>query len=124
MTENHVQVWIKALYFRYYKNENLNTEINTHCLEQDNQSNPSKCDKVLLSTHTNENESVLTITVNVSTGRIHAQGRLSKEWGAKEFDHLLAMVNTSEDIWKTNSMKPFMEIILRKERNSQQPMHN
>ena len=123
-TENRVQIWIKALYFRYYKNDDLNnTEINTRWLEQENQINPSKCDKVLLSIHANENENVLTIIVNVSTGRIQAQGRLFKEWGAKEFDHLLAMVNTSEDTWKTDNMKPFMEIILRKERNSHQPTH-
>jgi hypothetical protein len=99
-----------------------NTEIITRWLEQENQDNPSKCDKISLSFHTKENENVLTITVNVTAGHIKAQGRFYKEWGAKEFDQLLAMVNSPQNTWKVDNIKPFVESILKEDKIDVQPL--
>ncbi|CAB4014084.1 Hypothetical predicted protein, partial [Paramuricea clavata] len=122
-TEKRLPIWIKALFCRYHENGGINnTKIITRWLEQENQDNPSKCDKISLSFHTKENENVLTITVNVTAGRIKAQGRFYKEWGAKEFDQLLAMVNSPQDTWKVDNIKPFVESILKEDKIDLQPL--
>ena len=122
-TEKRLSIWIKALFCRYHENGRINnTKIITRWLEQENQDNPSKCDKISLSFQTKENENALTITVNVTAGRIKTQGRFYKEWGAKEFDQLLAMVNSPQDTWKVDNIKPFVESILKEDKTDLQPL--
>ncbi|CAB4028266.1 Hypothetical predicted protein [Paramuricea clavata] len=122
-TEKRLPILIKALFCRYHENGGIsNTKIITRWLEQENQDNPSKCDKISLSFHTKENENVLTITVNVTAGPIKAQGRFYKEWGAKEFDQLFAMVNSPQNTWKVDNIKPFVESILKEDKIDLQPL--
>jgi hypothetical protein len=123
ITEIRLLSWIKALYLRYYKHDgfNNNVDISTQWAEQENANNPSKCDKITITILVNDNDNALTITVNISTGRIEAKGRYIKEWGAKEFEHLLGMVNKPDETWDAESIKPFMKMITNKEKTSQQP---
>jgi hypothetical protein len=122
-TEIRLLSWIKALYLRYYKHDgfNNNADISTQWAEEENANNPSKCDKITITILVNDNDNALTITVNISTGRIEAIGRYIKEWGAKEFEHLLGMVNKPDETWDAESIKPFMKTITNKEKTSQQP---
>jgi hypothetical protein len=69
-TEICLPLWIKALYNRYCKNahNDMNKEpekINTKWLEQDNATNPPKCDKITLDILSNENENILTVHMTI-----------------------------------------------------------
>ena len=115
-TEKRLPLWINALFSRYHENDDINNmNIITRWLEVEKQDKPSKCDKISLSFHPNEKESILTITVNVTAGRIKAQGRLYKLWGAKEFEKLLAMVNSPPSTWDVDNMKSSVENFLKKD---------
>jgi hypothetical protein len=84
-TEEHLPMWIKALYLRHYKDGlyNNNMEINTRWLKQVNADDWTKCDEIVINILVNDKDNALTITVKASKGSIEAQGRFVKEWGAK-----------------------------------------
>jgi hypothetical protein len=44
-----------------------------------------------------------------------------KEWGADEFEHVLAMVSNPEDAMKTKSIDPFLRKITNKEKPNLKP---
>ena len=114
-TEKRLPIWIKALYSRYIENKNFNeTEINTSWQEIENPEDPAKCDKIILTFTNKENENVLSITINVTAGRMKAQGRLYKEWSEIEFQIVLDMVNASCDTWKYDNTTAFKDIIQKK----------
>ena len=58
-------------------------EINTRWLEQGNADDSTKCDEIVINILINDKDIALTITVKASKGRIEAQSRFVKEWGAK-----------------------------------------
>jgi hypothetical protein len=114
-TEKRLPIWIKALYSRYIENKNFNeTEINTSWQEIENPEDPAKCDKIILTFTNKENKNVLSITINVTAGRMKAQGRLYKEWSEIEFQIVLDMVNASCDTWKYDNTTAFKDIIQKK----------
>ena len=123
-TESRLPLWVKALYERYYKiegsNGDDNTKVETKWHEEGNQNQPTKCDKIVIEI-IYDGENVLTITVNISAGRIQVQGRLMKEWGAGEFEHVLAMVSNPEDAMKTKRIDPFLRKITNKEKPNLKP---
>jgi chromosome segregation ATPase len=45
-----------------------------------------------------------------------------KEWGAKEFDQLLAVVNSPQNTWKVDNIKLFVESILKEDKIDVQPL--
>lgn len=118
-TELRLPLWIKALYNRYYEikgsNNDNTAEIETTWDEQENPKQPTKCDKITIKIK-HDNEKVLTISVNISAGRIQVEGRLVKEWGSDEFEHVLAMVNNPDAAAKDEDIDPFLLRITNKKK--------
>jgi hypothetical protein len=101
-------------------NKELETILNTKWLEQDNATNPAKCDKITLYILSNENENILIITIYVNNGWIQAQRRLLQEWGANEFNNLIAMVNSPDTLWNNENIKPFLQTISKSKNDKTQ----
>ena len=112
--ERRLPVWIEAIYKKYMEYANNNTELCCKWLEQRNQNNENKSDKVTVHLCSAEKDNLLTITVDITTGRIDVQGRITKQWGSLEFDHLLNMVNEPQDKWDLEKTKLFSENIFHK----------
>jgi hypothetical protein len=96
-TEVRLISWIQALYFRYIAGLKENTELDVRWEEHEDINDPSKCDKIWLNlsrTGNNPNDNLLTITIYLSTGRIQIQGKSLTEWGNKEFDIILRMIDS------------------------------
>jgi hypothetical protein len=79
--EENILRWIKALYNRYYLGLNDNENITTRWEEQPTYNDPSKCDKIILHLEDNSKNSISTITIYNSTGRINIQGSYPKRMG-------------------------------------------
>ena len=100
-TEVRLISWIQALYFRYIAGLKENAELDVRWEEHEDINDPSKCDKIWLNlsrTGNNSNDNLLTITIYLSTGRIQIQGKSLTEWGNKEFDIILRMIDSDEKI--------------------------
>ena len=98
-TELRLPLWVEAVFNRYIQNEaynDENNEIRTKLREEDDPCNDSKCEELSVEI-IHKDETVLTITIFVTKGRIQIQGRLMKIWGSEEFDHVLAIVNKEEE---------------------------
>ena len=76
--ERSLPVWIEAIYKKYMEYANNNTELCCKWLEQRNQNNENKSDKVTVHLFSAEKDNLLTITVDITTGRIDVQGRITK----------------------------------------------
>jgi hypothetical protein len=82
----------------HYKHGFLNDgKIITHCEEENNPNDPTKCDKVTITLRSQENEkNIVSITVMVNKGRIQIQGCFMKEWGSEEFPILIDLINNPD----------------------------
>jgi hypothetical protein len=79
--EERILRWIKALYNRYYLGLNDNENITTGWEEQPTYNDPSKCDKIILHLEENSKNSIITITIYNSMGRINIQGQYPERMG-------------------------------------------
>ena len=103
-------MWIKAFYFRYYLSLKENPLFNVRWEEQEEENDASKCDKNQIQislTHSTNNTiyNLITITVYISTGRIQIQGKPLKSWGNIEFDILMNMINSADELKQQNSIE-------------------
>ena len=72
-SEERLILWIETFYFRYYTWLKENTRLSARWEEQEVANDPPKCEKIILNisySGSHSNESIITITVYVSTGRI------------------------------------------------------
>lgn len=101
-SEKRLPLWIAALRYRYLeiigkkaKYEVTWEEENT----KDSTSSNPKCEKIsihLIKKPSTGEETLVTITVFVTTGRIQVQGKKFEEWGKYEFPTLLDIVDTDD----------------------------
>ena len=91
-TEERITTWIKVFYQRYHVQQNNHGEqgpLKSTWEEQQAQNDPNKCEKITLTLHLEgkkPQESIVTIIIYCSTGRIQIQGRFLRKWGDNEFD--------------------------------------
>jgi chromosome segregation ATPase len=107
-------MWVEALYMRYAQNEvfnDENNEVRTKWTEKNDASNASKCEEISIEI-THNNETMLTIRVFATKGRIQVNGRLMKAWGGEEFDHVRAIINNNEEA--TANTTVFSNKVLKK----------
>jgi transketolase len=100
-TEGKIPVWINTFKQRYEIGiNNNNAKYSCTWEEQDDPHDSSKCEKIILKITARESqETLLTITIMVNTGRIQIQGRHIahvKKWGNDEFPTLLKIINSKE----------------------------
>ena len=91
-----------------------NTELDVRWEEHEDINDPLKCDKIWLNlsrTGNNSNDNLLTITIYLSTGRIQIQGKSLTEWGNKEFDIILRMIDSDEKINSQTSKESLHDYI-------------
>ena len=81
-------------------------------MELDDSDQPDKCEKVILEIISRK-DLMITITVYISTGRIHVSGHFFKEWGSDEFENIVKMVNSGDEEMKIEHDDSFLEIIAR-----------
>ena len=98
-TEERITTWIKVFYQRYHVQQNNHGEqgpLKSTWEEQQAQNDPNKCEKITLTLHLEgkkPQESIVTIIIYCSTGRIQIQGRFLRKWGDNEFDMIKKIID-------------------------------
>ena len=113
-TESRLPMWVEALYMRYAQNDvfnNENNEVRTKWTEENDASDASKCEEISIEI-THKNETMLTIRIFATKGRIQVNGRLMKAWGSEEFDRVRAIINNNEEA--TANTTVFLNKVLKK----------
>ena len=88
---------------------------------------PSKCEKIILNisySGSHSNESIITITVYISTWRIQIQGKFLNEWGNTEFDTLLKIIDSGIKInleTSGQSLEDFINEVMKENENTKKP---
>jgi hypothetical protein len=105
-----------------------NTRLSARWEEQEVANDPSKCEKIILNisySGSHLNESIITITVYVSTGRIQLQGKFLNEWGNTEFDMLLKIIDSGIKINSVEtsgqSLEDFINEVMKENENTKKP---
>lgn len=101
-SEKRLPLWIAALRYRYCEIIGKKAEYEVTWEEQNTEDSPSskpKCGKIsihLTKKPSTGEETLVAITVFVTTGRIQVQGKKFEEWGKYEFPPLLDIVDNDD----------------------------
>ena len=120
-SEERLPRWIAAMKARYQDGLLDNQKVTTRWEEQENASDPAKCEKVtiaLISKKSSEN--LITITASISYGRV--QGKFFKEWSNQEFLQLIEIVNNSCNPDNANKdLQNFVDLLFKNETRTNLP---
>ena len=118
-SEERIILWIRSLYKRYYMGLRDHEHIRVRWEEQQSFNDKTKCDRIVLhltNIENNSNENVITFTIYVSTGRINVQGKAFQEWGKKEFEKMMAIINNKKPETTletyTEDLQVFIDLLL------------
>ena len=96
-SERRIPLWITAFKSRYIEGLQNNDVLKSTWEETNDPSDTMKCEKVTITiSHKLNIENLITININVNTGRIQIQGHFIKDWGSIEFERLGNIVNKPE----------------------------
>ena len=112
-TEERMPLWINALNLRYNNGLADSDKVSITWKEEDNEDDPSKCDKISVSlTFRESRKNIIMLNVLVNKGRIQCQGRYIRDWGNTEFPALLKAIN--DPLLMANNPTKDMDIFINK----------
>ena len=122
-SEERLPIWIAAMKARYQDGLLDNQKVTTRWEEQENASDPAKCEKVTISLISKKSsENLITITASINYGRIQVQGKFFKEWSNQEFLQLIETVNNSCNPDNANKdLQNFVDLLFKNETRTNLP---